>query len=71
VIDKLVEGTGGVIFSIDEPAVAAKTICDELKKNRYVLSYLPSNAPFGEARNLLIVGDEGIIVRSKTVQPPN
>src|SRR6266446_6476513 len=71
VIDKLVEGTGGVIFSIDEPAVAAKTICDELKKNRYVLSYLPSNAPFGEARNLLIVGDEGITVRSKTVQPPN
>jgi VWFA-related protein len=71
VIDKLVEGTGGVIFSIDEPAVAAKTICDELKKNRYVLSYLPSNAPLGEARNLLIVGDEGITVRSKTVQPPN
>ncbi|MEP6742512.1 MAG: VWA domain-containing protein [bacterium] len=71
VIDKLAEGTGGVIFSIDEPAVAAKTICDELKKNRYVLSYLPSNAPFGEARNLLIVGDEGITVRAKTVQPPN
>jgi VWFA-related protein len=71
VIDKLVEGTGGVIFSIDEPAVAAKTICDELKKNRYVLSYLPSNAPFGQPRNLLIVGDEGITVRSKTVKPPN
>jgi VWFA-related protein len=71
VIDKLVEGTGGVIFSIDEPAVAAKAICDELKKNRYVLSYLPSNAPFGEARNLLIAGDEGITVRSKTKQPPN
>ena len=71
VIDKLVEGTGGVIFSIEGPAVAAKTICDELKKNRYVLSYLPSNAPLGEPRNLLIVGDEGITVRSKTVQPPN
>jgi VWFA-related protein len=71
VIDKLVEGTGGVIFSIDEPAVAAKAICDELKKNRYVLSYLPSSAPLGEARNLLIAGDEGITVRSKTVQPPN
>jgi VWFA-related protein len=71
VIDKLVEGTGGLIFSIDEPAVAAKAICDELKKNRYVLSYLPSNAPLGEPRNLLIAGDEGITVRSKTVQPPN
>ncbi|MEO7970541.1 MAG: VWA domain-containing protein [bacterium] len=71
VIDKLVEGTGGVIFSIDEPAVAAKAICDELKKNRYVLSYLPSSAPLGQSRNLLIAGDEGITVRSKTVQPPN
>lgn len=71
VIEKLVEGTGGAIFSIDEPSVAAKTICDELRKNRYVLSYLPSNAPFGEARNLLIVGDEGINVRAKTAQQPN
>ena len=71
VIDKLVEGTGGLIFSIDEPAVAAKAICDELRKNRYVLSYAPSNAPFGEVRNLLVVGDEGIAVRAKTAQQPN
>lgn len=71
VINKLVEGTGGAIFSIDEPAVAAKTICDELRKNRYILSYLPSSAPFGELRNLLVVGDEGIMVRSKTAQQPN
>ncbi len=71
VIEKLVEGTGGLTFSIDEPAEAAKSICDELRKNRYVLSYVPSNAPFGEARNLLIVGDQGITVRAKTAQPPN
>ncbi len=71
VIDKLVEGTGGAIFSIDEPAVAAKAICDELRRNRYVLTYLPSNAPFGEVRNLLIVGDQGITVRAKTMQQPN
>jgi VWFA-related protein len=71
VIDKLVEGTGGVIFSIEEPSVAAKSICDELKKNRYVVSYLPSSAPFGEARSLLVLGDEGITVRSKTAQQPN
>jgi Ca-activated chloride channel homolog len=71
VIDKLVEGTGGIIFSIEEPAVAAKAICDELRKNRYVLSYVPSSAPFGEVRNLLVVGDEGIAVRSKTAQQPN
>lgn len=71
VIDKLVEGTGGAIFSIDEPSVAAKTICDELRKHRYVISYLPSSAPFGETRNLLILGDEGIAVRAKSAQQPN
>jgi Ca-activated chloride channel homolog len=71
VIDKLVEGTGGSIFSIDEPTVAAKTICDELRKNRYILSYIPSSAPFGELRNLLVVGDEGISIRAKTAQQPN
>ena len=71
VIDKLAEGTGGQIFSIDEPQVAAKTICDELRQNRYVLSYVPSSAPFGQARSLLVVGNEGITVRSKTMQQPN
>src|SRR5882762_1576550 len=71
VIDKLVEGTGGAIFSIDEPGVAAKSICDELRKNRYVVSYLPSSAPFGEPRSLLVLGDEGITVRAKTAQQPN
>ena len=60
VIDKLAEGTGGQIFSIDEPQVAAKAICDELRENRYVLSYVPSSAPFGQARSLLVVGNEGI-----------
>jgi len=71
VIEKLVEGTGGFTFSIDEPSVAAKSICDELRKNRYVLSYVPSSAPFGEVRNLLVVGDQGITVRAKNAQPPN
>jgi Ca-activated chloride channel homolog len=71
VIDKLVEGTGGQIFSIDNPQEAAKAICDELRKNRYVLSYIPSNAPFGQARSLLVVGDEGITVRAKSMQQPN
>jgi len=71
VIDKLVEGTGGMIFSIEEPSVAAKSICDELRKNRYVVSYVPSSAPFGETRSLLVLGDEGIAVRAKTAQQPN
>jgi Ca-activated chloride channel family protein len=71
VIDKLAEGTGGQIFSIDEPQVAAKAICDELRQNRYVLSYVPSNAPFGQARSLLVLGNQGITVRSKSMQQPN
>lgn len=71
VIDKLAEGTGGQIFSIDEPKVAAQIICDELRHNRYVLSYVPSSAPFGQGRSLLVVGNEGITVRSKSMQQPN
>ena len=71
VIDKLVEGTGGAVFTIDNPAEAAKSICDELRKSRYVLSYVPSSAPFGQARSLLIAGDEGITVRAKNMQQPN
>jgi Ca-activated chloride channel homolog len=71
VIDKLAEGTGGQIFSIDEPQIAAKAICDELRQNRYVLSYVPSAAPFGQARSLLVLGNQGITVRSKSMQQPN
>jgi Ca-activated chloride channel family protein len=71
VIDKLAEGTGGQIFSIDEPQLAAKAICDELRQNRYVLSYVPSSAPFGQPRSLLVIGNEGITVRAKSMQQPN
>lgn len=71
VVEKLVEGTGGLVFPIDESGEAAKGICDELRKNRYVLSYVPSSAPFGEARRLLVVGDQGITIRSKAMQQPN
>ena len=70
-IDKLVEGTGGQIFSIDESQAAAKSICDELRQNRYVLSYVPSSAPFGQARSLLVLGNQGITVRAKSMQQPN
>lgn len=71
VIEKLVEGTGGRVFPINEPREAAKAICDELRKNRYVLSYAPSNVSYGDARRLLVVADSGINVRFKTLQPPN
>jgi Ca-activated chloride channel homolog len=71
VIDDLAEGTGGRIFPIDDPRTAAKAICDELRKNRYVLSYLPQSVPYSEARRLLVMGEQGIEARAKTMQPAN
>jgi hypothetical protein len=68
-VQKLAEGTGGRIFPINEPAEAAKAICDELRKNRYILSYSPTNVPYGDARRLLLVADTGVNARSKTMQP--
>lgn len=71
VIEKLAEGTGGRVFSITDAKEAAKAICDELRKNRYILSYSPSNVPYGDPRRLLVLADTGINVRAKTLQPPN
>jgi VWFA-related protein len=71
VIEKLAEGTGGRVFSIKDSREAAQAICDELRKNRYLLSYAPSNVSYGDSRRLLILADSGINIRSKTLQPPN
>ncbi|HYX30161.1 MAG TPA: VWA domain-containing protein, partial [Pyrinomonadaceae bacterium] len=54
VINDIAEGTGGRVFPIDDSREAAKAICDELRKNRYVLSYLPQSVPLGEPRRLLV-----------------
>src|SRR5437867_6975894 len=70
VIDDLAEGTGRRIFPIDDPQSAAKAICDELRKNRYVLSYLPQSVPLTESRRLLVIGARGVDARAKTIQPP-
>jgi Ca-activated chloride channel family protein len=71
VINQLTEGTGGKAFPIEEAQTAAKFICDELKKNRYLLNYLPTNLSSYEARRVFLIGDEGIALRTKTAQPPN
>lgn len=71
VIDNLAEGTGGRIFPIDDPRAAANAICDELRKNRYVLSYLPQSISYSEPRRLLVIGEQGIEARAKTMQPVN
>jgi Ca-activated chloride channel family protein len=71
VIEQLTEGTGGRVFPIEEAQTAAKFICDELKKNRYLLNYQPTNMSSYEARRVFLIGDEGISIRTKTAQPPN
>jgi len=71
VVEQLAEGTGGRVFPIEEAQSAAKFICDELKKNRYLLNYLPTNMSSYEARRVFLIGDEGISLRTKTAQPPN
>lgn len=71
VIQKLVDGTGGRILTVNEPREAAKSICDELRKNRYLLAYTPRSIPLYDTRRLLVVAEEGIKIRHKQVQPGN
>ena len=70
VLQQLTEGTGGRVFSIENAQTAAKTICDELRRNRYLLSYVSANTSTYDARKLLLTG-EGISIRTKASQPPN
>lgn len=71
VIQQITEETGGKAFPFEEANAAAKFICDELRKNRYLLSYFPTNTSSYDARRLFIVADTGIEIRTKTAQPPN
>jgi Ca-activated chloride channel family protein len=71
VVTKLTEGTGGKVWPMEEAQAAAKYICDEMRKNRYLLSYSPINTSTYDARRVFLVADEGIAVRTKNAQPPN
>lgn len=70
VVRQLAEGTGGRVLPLDNPRAAASTICDELRKNRYLLAYTPSAISYVDARRLFVTSDRGITVRFKTAQPP-
>ena len=69
-LTQLTEGTGGTIFDFDDAQNAAKTICDELRKNRYLLSYSPLNSASFDPRRVFLTADQGISVRTKLAQPP-
>ena len=71
VVTQLTEGTGGKVFPLEEAQTAAKFICDELRRNRYLLSYQPVNTSTFDVRRVLLTADQGIAVRHKTAQPPN
>lgn len=71
VMTRLAEETGGKVLPFDEAQTAAKFICDELRKSRYLLSYIPTNASSYDAKKLFLIADEGITIRMKAVQPPN
>lgn len=71
IVNQITEGTGGKVFDFENASDAAKTICDELRRNRYLLSYQPPNTSSYDARRVFLVADEGISVRTKTAQPPN
>lgn len=71
VVTQLTEGTGGKIFQLDEAQTAAKFICDELRRNRYLLSYAPINTSTYDQRKVFLIADEGISIRTKNAQTPN
>jgi hypothetical protein len=71
VVTQLTEGTGGKAFPIEEAQAAAKAICDELRKNRYLLSYFPTNTSSYDNRRVYLSAESGITVRTKNAQPPN
>lgn len=69
VLKGITEATGGSVYQFSEAQLAAKVICDELKNNRYLISYFPTSQNVIEDRNLFVLGKEGITIRSKTARP--
>lgn len=71
IMTQLAEDTGGKVFPFEEAQKAASFICDELRKNRYLLSYASTNTSAYDAKRLLLIGVEGINIRTKAAQPAN
>ena len=69
VLKEITEATGGAVYQFSEARSAARAICDELKNNRYLLSYFPTSQASSEDRNIFAIGKEGITVRTKSMHP--
>lgn len=68
-LKEITEATGGTVYQFSEAQAAAKAICDELKNNRYLISYFPTNQTLTEDRSLFLIGREGVSLRAKTKHP--
>jgi len=68
----LTEGTGGRIYSIDDDVkVSVKEICDELRNNRYQLTYSPEGInPINKRLLLISSSDATVQLRYKGWHPP-
>jgi Ca-activated chloride channel family protein len=71
VITKLTENTGGTAFEFENAQEAAKSICDELRKNRYLLSYSSPEVSSFDPKRIFLIAADGISVRTKQAEPPN
>jgi VWFA-related protein len=72
-LEALTAGTGGKIYSIDSDIKqAVKEICDELRNDRYQLTYYPEGInPINKRRLLLTSSDATITLRYKAYHPPH
>jgi VWFA-related protein len=69
-LEKLTVGTGGAIFAFDKVSEAAKVISDDLRKNWYRLTYIPSGInAINTRRILLITHDKTLDLRTKGSHP--
>jgi len=72
-LEELTDGTGGKIYSIDgDLKQAVKEICDELRNDRYQLTYYPEGtSPINKRRLLITSSDATIRLRYKGYHPPH
>ncbi|HZS03382.1 MAG TPA: VWA domain-containing protein [Blastocatellia bacterium] len=72
-LEMLTTGTGGKIYSVDgDIKQAVKEICDEVRNNRYQLTYYPEGvSPINKRRLLISSSDETIKLRYKGWHPPH
>jgi len=72
VLEQLATGTGGKVYSIeDDVKTAVKEICDELRNERYQLTYYPEGiSPIVKRRILITTPNAAINLRYKAYHPP-